>query len=345
MERLTVAAIAELVGGTVRGDSEREITGVASLDRASPGELSFIARARYLSYLHDTRAGAVLVTGEWVKDLPETSAGIVVKDPQSAMQQVLTCFYKPAPATPGIHPTAIVPASVKVGDGVSIAPYVVLGEDAEIGDRVVIGSHSVIGSRCTIGNDVVIHPHVTVYDEVILGDRVILHSGVRVGKEGFGYVWKDGGHRKVPQVGGCVIESDVEIGGNSSIDRGSVGDTVVKAGAKIDSLVHLGHNVQLGRHSITVAQVGVAGSTVVGDGVVLGGQAGLGGHLQIGAGARVGGQAGVTGDIAPGVTVSGYPARPHREALRAQAAFFRLPEFIRRLKRLESAIFGESAED
>ncbi len=345
MRRLTAAAVAELVDGEVRGSPDATISSVASLERATSEALSFVARARYLPYLHTTRAGVVLVQEEWVRELPEGCTGVVVKDPHDAMQRVLARLHEPPERTPGIHPTAIVPESVVLGEAVAIGPYAVLGEGITIGDRVSIGAHAVIGAGCSIGNDVVIHPHATLYDGVFLGDRVVLHSGVRIGKEGFGYVWRDGGHRRVPHVGGCVIESDVEIGANSSVDRGSVGDTVIGAGAKIDSLVHVGHNVHLGRQAIAAALVGIAGSTSIGEGTVLGGQAGVGGHLQIGDRARIAARAGVIGDVPAGATYSGYPARPHRDALRAQAAAFRFPELLRRLKRLESSVLGEASED
>jgi UDP-3-O-[3-hydroxymyristoyl] glucosamine N-acyltransferase len=175
-------------------------------------------------------------------------------------------------------------------------------------------------------------------------DRVIVHSGVRLGTDGFGYVWKDDAHEKVPQIGGCVIEADVEIGANSTIDRGSIGDTTVGAGSKLDNLVHVGHNVRIGRKVLVAGQVGIAGSATLGDGSIFGGQVGVGGHIAVGAGARIGAQAGVIGDVPPGETYSGYPARPHREALRAQAGMFRLAGLIRRLKRLEAKVFGSGGD-
>ena len=197
-----------------------------------------------------------------------------------------------------------------------------------------IGAHGVVGARCEVGADAVLHPHVTLYDGVTVGARSIVHSGARLGSDGFGFVPEGGGLRKVPQVGGCVVGEDVEIGANTTIDRGSIGDTVVGPGTKIDNLVQIGHNCRIGRSVIIVSQVGISGSTKVGDGAVLGGQAGVQGHIEIGAGAKVGGQAGVTASVPAGVTVSGYPARPHREALRAQAALFKLADFMKRVERL-----------
>lgn len=345
MQTLTAQEIANLVGGEVEGEVDRKVRHVAPLETADPEALSFIASARYLPYLQATRAGVVLLPRSWSDSVPDGTTAVVVEEPHHALHEVLTHLYPGDRPEPGVHPTAIIPASARLGREVFVGPYVVLGEEVEIGDRTVIGAHSVIGAGCVIGDDVRIHPRVTLYDGVRLGDRVILHSGVVLGADGFGYVWKDGAHRKVPQVGGCVIGADVEIGANSTIDRGSIGDTVVGEGTKLDNLIMVGHNTRIGRSVIAASQVGVAGSSTIGDGVVLGGQVGIAGHLTIGSGAKVGAQAGVTGNVPENATYSGYPARPHLEAMRAQAGIFRLPELIRRVRRLESRIFGSDAGD
>lgn len=345
MAELSVDEIVRAVEGRLEGDGSAVIQGVAPLQIAGPDQLSFVANARYLGYLQATRAGAVLVTEEHAGSVPGEVARVIVDDPHQALYRMLPLLYPEPRFEPGVHPTAVVDPSASVASDAAIGAYAVIGAGARIGTRVRIGAHVVVGDGAEIGEDSVLHPHVTLYRGVRMGSRCVIHSGTRLGRDGFGYVWSDGGHRKIPQVGGCVLGDDVEIGANCNIDRGSIGDTVIGSGTKLDAMVHLGHNVTVGKHAILVAQVGVSGSTAIGDGAVLGGQVGVGGHLSIGAGARVGAQAGVTAAIPAGETYSGYPARPHREALRAQGALFRLPRLLERVRRLEKAIFGDGEND
>jgi UDP-3-O-[3-hydroxymyristoyl] glucosamine N-acyltransferase len=218
--------------------------------------------------------------------------------------------------------------------GVSIGDYAVIRANASIGDGAVIGPHCVVGGGASVGEAARLWPGVVLYEGAIVGARTFIHSGARIGCDGFGYVFKNGAHQKIQHVGGCIIGDDVEIGANTTIDRGSIDDTVVGNGTKIDNLVHIAHNVRIGEKCLIMAQVGVAGSVIIGDGAILAGQAGISGHLSIGAGARLAAQAGVFGDVPAGETWSGYPARPHREALRASAALFKLAGMIRRLEKL-----------
>lgn len=344
MAELTVAEVARLVGGRVEGDGARTIRAVAPLSEAGPDSLSFVANRRYLRYVDATCAGALLVPEELGLALPDRLACIRVADPHAALATLLPVLY-PAPApVPGVHPTAVLEEGVEIAPDAVVGPYAVVGSAVRIEAGAVVGPHCVVGDGSVVGEGTVLHPQVTLYPGVRLGRRCIVHSGARIGADGFGYAFVDGEHRKVPQVGGVEIEDDVEIGANATIDRGSIGDTRVGGGTKIDNLVHLGHNAQVGPKVIIVAQVGVSGSSEIGGGAVLGGQAGIAGHLTIGAGARVGAQAGVIGDIPAGETVSGYPARPHREAMKAQAGLFRLPQVLRRLRRIEKALFGRSGE-
>lgn len=347
MTELTVGQIAQAVAGEIRGDPGVPISGVGTLESAQPHELSFVANPRYLPYLHDTRAGAVLLPRALSESAPEGVVCVVVEDPHIAMYHALRLLYPAAARRAEIHPTAVVDASAVLAEGVTVGALAVVERGARIGAGTVVGAHAYVGPECEIGEACTIHPHATLNAGVVLGARCVIHSGARIGREGFGFVWLDGGHRRVPQVGGCILGDDVEIGANSTVDRGSIGDTVIGAGTKIDNLVHLGHNVKVGRHVLVIAQVGVSGSTTIGDGAVLAGQAGVGGHLTIGARARIGGQAGVTADVPEGETYSGYPARPHRESLRAQGAVSRLPELIKRVKEIEGTLrkaLGNPAE-
>ncbi|HVF07234.1 MAG TPA: UDP-3-O-(3-hydroxymyristoyl)glucosamine N-acyltransferase, partial [Actinomycetota bacterium] len=239
-----------------------------------------------------------------------------------------------------VHPTAVVGRRVRLGSGVCIEPYAVIGDDVSIGDRTVIGAHCVVGSGTSIGSRSTLHPHVVIYDDSVVGSHVVLHAGVRIGSDGFGYTSVDGERLKMPQVGRAVIEDGTEIGANTTVDRGSLGDTVVGRDVKIDNLVQIAHNVRVGAGTLIAALVGIAGSTRIGRGVWLGGRASTINHLEIGDGARVTFGSTVTRDVDPGETVSGYPARGHREHLRAQASLARLPRLIGRVNRLEAAVGG-----
>ena len=333
---LTAGEVATLVGGALEGDATVVVGTVAPLDRAGPGDLTFLALPAYADRLAGCRASVVLVTPA-LRDTPgEVAARIVVERPPEAMLLVLPRLYVAPPRRPGIEATARLGRGVELGEDVSIGHYVVVGDGARIGDRARLDAHVVIGEGVEVGADAHLFPHVTAYAGTRIGARAVIHAGARLGTDGFGFVFADGAHRKVPHVGRCLIGDDVEIGANTTIDRGSIDDTVIGAGTKLDNLVHVAHNVRVGRLCLVAAQVGIAGSTHIGDGCVFGGQSGVTGHATVGAGARLGARGGAIGDIPAGETWSGFPARPHREALRAQAAANRLPELLRRLERLLS---------
>jgi UDP-3-O-[3-hydroxymyristoyl] glucosamine N-acyltransferase len=333
--------IADLVAGVVEGGDDPDLVGIAPLDRAGPADLSFLAHPRYLRYVDATRAGALLVTTALADRATGVRVRIKVPDVHRALALLVPRLHPEPRRAAGLHPTVVVGAGSVLGEGVTVGAYTVLGDGVVLGDRVRIGPGCVLGDGCVLGEDVVLHPQVTLYAGSRIGARSILHSGVRVGVDGFGYAFVDGAHRKIPQVGGCLIGADVEIGANTTIDRGSIGSTEIGDGVKIDNLVHIAHNVRIGAHSVIVAQVGIAGSTTVGRGVTLAGQVGVTGHVTIGDGATLAAQAGVFGDVPPGGLWSGYPARPHREALRAQAALARLPKLIQRVRRLEARADGD----
>lgn len=331
---LTAAAIATHSGGVLCGDGAVVVTGVAPLDRATACDVAFLAHARYLPQLAGAQPGVLLVTPELSDAAGAVATRVVVRDPHAAILELLPVLYPERPVPQGIHPSAVIAESAVVGADCAIGPGVVVGEAARIGPGVVLGAQCVVGAGVMIGAGCRLHEAVTLYAGTVLGERVRVHAGARLGADGFGYVQMGGAHRKMPHVGRCRIEEDVEIGANTTIDRGSVDDTVVGAGTKIDNLVHIAHNVRIGRRCLIMAQVGIAGSVHVGDGCILAGQVGVSGHVRIGAGARLAAQAGVFGDVPAGATWSGYPARPHMESLRASAALLRLASLVRRLERL-----------
>lgn len=331
---LTARRIAELVGGTLEGDEGAVVHAVAPIERAGAGTATFLASARYAPFLAACEAEILLVTPELAQTPGRVRARVVVGNPQEGMLALLPHLYRARVRRTGVDATARLGPGVQLGAGVEVGPYAVLGAGAVVGDGAVIGSHCHLGDGVAVGADSVLMPHVTLYSGTSLGARVIIHSGARIGSDGFGYVFAQGSHRKIPHVGRCIVEDDVEIGANTTIDRGSIDDTVIGAGTKVDNLVQVAHNVRIGRLCLIMAQVGIAGSVRVGDGCVLAGQVGVSGHHVIGAGARLAAQAGVFGDIPAGETWSGYPARPHREALRAHAALFKLSGMIRQLERL-----------
>jgi UDP-3-O-[3-hydroxymyristoyl] glucosamine N-acyltransferase len=331
---LTAAAIAEVVGGRLIGEGSAGVTGVAPLDRASRRDLSFLGVAKYASMFTTSQAGVVLISPELAETPGQVNARIIVDRPQESLLTLLPRFHRIPPTPPGVHATAVIGTGVQLGKDVAVGPYAVLGDGAQLGAGTIIGPHCVVAAGATLGERCHLYGSVTVYSGSVIGNRVTVHAGARIGSDGFGYVQRDGQHLKIPHVGRCVIEDDVEIGANTTIDRGSIDDTVVGAGTKIDNLVQIAHNVRIGRVCLIMAQVGIAGSVRVEDGAMLLGQVGVSGHHTVGKGARLAAQAGVFGDIPAGETWSGYPARPHKEALRAHAALFKLPSLLRRIERL-----------
>jgi UDP-3-O-[3-hydroxymyristoyl] glucosamine N-acyltransferase len=313
---LTAQAIADLLGGALRGDAGTTVEAMAPLDRAGPRHVSFLASPKYVSVAATSQVGVVLVDPELADAVAHVPSQVVVAKPHDAMLSLLPHLYDVRAPEPGVAATARIGRDVRLGDGVRIDDYAVIGDGVTIGD----GTH--------------IYSHVTLYPGTEIGARCIVHSGARLGCDGFGYVFRDGAHTKIPHVGRCIVGNDVEIGANATLDRGSIDDTVIGDGTKIDNLVHIAHNVRIGRLCLLMAQVGVAGSVHIGDGAILAGQVGVSGHLTVGAGARLAAQAGVFGDIPAGETWSGYPARPHREALRASGALFKLAGMMRKLERL-----------
>jgi UDP-3-O-[3-hydroxymyristoyl] glucosamine N-acyltransferase len=305
--------------------ADRPLQGVAPLQIAGPDQVSFLDNRRYAAELEATRAGAVIVHPEMASRVPAGCVAIVTKEPYVGWARVAELFHPEPPVSPGIHPTACVAGDAVLGEDVEVGAYAVVEARAEIGARVRIGAHAVIGPGVVVGPDCRIGAHATV-SHALLGARVRLFPGVRVGQDGFGFATTAQGFLSVPQLGRVVVEDDVEVGANTTIDRGSAHDTVIGAGSRLDNLVQIGHNVTLGRCCVIVSQAGISGSTVLGDFVQVGGQAGLIGHLRVGDRVRIGAQAGVIGDVEAGAEVVGSPAEPARE-------FFRMYTWLRRTSR------------
>jgi len=331
-----LSQIAEWVGGTVDGDGSIEISGLAKIEEAQAGQLSFISNPKYAKFAQSTRASAILVG----LDFTSSSKPLIrVKDPYFAFLTLTKRFYpEQNRIDKGIHPSAIIGEGSQIGEDVRIGPLVAIGRNCKIGDGVTLYPGVVIGDEVTVDNDSLLYANVSVRERCRIGKRVIIHMGAVIGSDGFGYAFADGRYQKIPQVGIVVIEDDVEIGANAAIDRATLGETVIRRGAKIDNLVQIAHNVEIGEHTAIAAQAGISGSTRIGKYVKLGGQAGLVGHISIGDHAAVGAQGGVTKSVPANVFVSGYPAREHMKAKREEASLKHLPELLKRFKRLEEEV-------
>lgn len=340
--RLSAQQIAELVKGKALNISAQlEITGAEGLAEAGASDISFLGNPKYADMVSQSKAGLVLMP----ESAPDTGRPVIlVKNPQLAFAQILTIIDKERSSllTAGIHPTAVIMPGARIGAGVAIGPHAVIDENAVIGDRTRIGALAYIGNGTMVGADCVIYAHVTLRERVSLGDRVIVHPGTVVGSDGFGFVPSGAGIFKIPQIGTVAIEDDVEIGANVTIDRATTGATRIGKGTKIDNLVQIAHNVQIGACCMIVAQVGISGSTKLGNGVVMAGQCGTAGHLSIGDRAVVAGRAGVTTDIPAGQTYSGFPARPHREELKNQALVKKLPALYEEVKQIKAVTANKS---
>ena len=330
----TLAGLAKRLAGGVVGDGGALITGVAPLDTAGPGEISFLSNRKYLPQARATRATAVLtVPGAEL----EGANLLVVANPYLALAELLEIYHPRTHPAAGISPAAIVGANVRIDNDATVMAGAVIGERCQVGRQAVIMSGAVLCPDVSVGEQTIIHPNVTVYDGCVIGNRVIIHAGTVIGSDGFGFAREGIRHRKIPQVGNVVIEDDVEIGANVAVDRGTFGSTLIGRGTKIDNLVQIAHNVRIGENSLLVAQSGISGSTRLGNGVTFAGQSGAVGHIEIGDGAIVGAKSAVTHDLPAGAFVIGHPAIDARVWKRAAAIFARLPELRRRLMRLEGA--------
>jgi UDP-3-O-[3-hydroxymyristoyl] glucosamine N-acyltransferase len=332
---LTLAEVARLTGGEVVGDARLTVDGLAGLEHARAGQLSFVTGPRHAEAALRSLASAFLVPAG--VDLPGRAL-VRVAQPTLAMATVLAVFHPDTPAPVGVHPTAQVDPTATVAPDATVMAFAVVGAGSVVEAGAVLHPHVYVGPGCRVGAASVLHAHVVLQRDVELGRRVVIHAGTVLGADGFGYAFDGARHRKIPQVGRVVIRDDVEIGANTAVDRATLGETVIEAGTKIDNLVQIGHNTAVGAHAVIVAQAGIAGSCRLGSHVVLAGQAGIADHVTLGDGVQVGAQAGVAYDIERGAQVLGSPAVPVGQARRLFAAQARLPELLRTVRQLEKRV-------
>jgi len=333
--RKTLGEIAKLIGGEVVGDPEILITRLTGIEKAGEGDLIFARDIRYLREAEETGASAVIVPLEIEKS---SKPLIRVKNPDYAFSRLIEMDAPRRKFQKGIHPTAVIGKDVKIGKDVSIGPHAVIGDDTEIGEGTVIYPLVYIGENVKIGKNTLIYSNVSIREETSIGNNVIIHSGTVIGSDGFGFVREEGKYYKVPQIGRVVIEDDVEIGANVTVDRATLGETIIRKGTKIDNLVQIAHNVVIGENCAIVAQVGISGSVEIGNNVTLAGQVGVAGHLTIGENSVVAGKSGVTKSIPPNSYVSGFPAQPHKEELKIKASLQRLPLLLKIVQDLQEKV-------
>ncbi|MCS6860909.1 MAG: UDP-3-O-(3-hydroxymyristoyl)glucosamine N-acyltransferase [Abditibacteriales bacterium] len=340
--RVTLRDIAEQVGGEIYGNPDTYITGVAGLTNIREGDIIFIESEKLLNLALKSPAAAVIAPKHTraLRSADAPKPALLAENPRLTFAKVVETFAVQRPAAAGVHPTAVVGEDVTLGRNVTIGAYAYIGRGCRLGDNVIVHPHAFIGDNVTIGDDSLIFPFACIHHEVVIGKRVIVHSGAVIGSDGFGYV-QDAAtrrHHKIPQIGTVILEDDVEVGANTTIDRATLDATIIGEGTKIDNLVQIGHNCRIGKHCIIVAQVGLCGSTVLEDYVMLMGQVGVQGHITVGEGVWVGGRGVVLSDVPAGAKVSGFPAIPHAENMRVLAASRKLPDLLRTVRHLSKQV-------
>ena len=327
--------LAGLIGGRIAGDPDVEISGVSGIENAKEGDITFLLGDKEITSL----AASALIVKEEIRGL--TTSMLVADNPQFTFARALEVFYVKPYSPSGISDKAVIGSNVKMGDDVSIHPNTYISNNVQLGSRVTVSPGVFLGEGVIVGDDSFLYPNVTIRENVKIGGKVIVHSGAVIGSDGFGYVPEKGKNYKIPQVGGVIIEDEVEIGANVCIDRATVGNTIIGCGTKIDNLAQIAHNVKIGRNCIIVAQVGIGGSVEIGDRVILAGQVGVKDHVKIGSGAIVAAKSGVSGNIPDGQVYSGTPAIPHGISLRAQSLYSKLPEYLKRIRKIEKKLHKE----
>ena len=334
------AQIAQIVNGRVEGDSQVSVSSFGKIEEAGQGQLSFLANPKYEEFLYTTSASIVIINESFELKQPVNATLIRVADAYTAFATLLGKYQEiMQQQLSGIQQPSFIAGSASYGDNVFIGAFAYLGENVKLGKNCKIYPYVFIGNNTTVGDHCIIHPGVKIYHDTQIGNQVIIHAGTVIGSDGFGFAPQaDGSFKKVPQIGNVVIGDQVEIGANATIDRATIGSTLIKSGAKLDNLIQVAHNVEVGHSTVIAAQAGISGSTKIGNGVMIGGQAGIVGHIQLGDGAKVNAQSGVSKSIEAGKAVTGSPAYDYTAALRSQAAARKLPELEKRVKELEALV-------
>jgi len=336
----TAAQIALMIQGKVEGDPESSVGSFGKIEEAKNGQLTFFANPKYEEYLYKTNASVVIINEAFVLKQAVTATLIRVSDAYSAFATLLSKYQEIiTQQLSGIQQPSYVAKTAVVGENVFIGAFAYIGEKSKIGNNTKIFPGAFIGDNVIIGNDCIIHPGVKVYHDCVLGNQVIIHGGTIIGSDGFGFAPQpDGSFKKIPQIGNVIIEDRVEIGSNTTIDRATMGSTIIHSGAKLDNLIQIAHNVEIGHSTVIAAQAGISGSSKIGNGVMIGGQAGIVGHIQLGDGSKVNAQSGVSKSVEPGKAVTGSPAYDYTSALRSQAVSRKLPDLEKRIKELEALV-------
>src|SRR6056297_994549 len=339
MMEFTAAQIAEALQGKVEGDENVKVNNVAPIEQGKPGTLSFLSNPKYTEYIYGTEASIVIVNEDFKPEKPVKAALIKVPDAYQAFATLLSMYDQAKPVPEGIDSMSKIDDTAKVGEKVFVDTFAVIGKNAKIGDRVQIHAQAYVGNNVTIGAGTIIYPGVKIYHDCVIGKQVTIHAGAVIGSDGFGFAPKKGeNYQKIPQIGNVIIEDYVEIGANTCIDRATMGSTIIREGVKLDNLIQIAHNVEVGQHTVMASQVGVSGSTKIGKDCMFGGQVGFAGHLEIGDNVKIGAQAGVSGNVKPNETLLGSPAINYLKERKAMAVYRNLPEMWRRLNEIEKKI-------
>lgn len=336
--KVTVEKIAEILGGSVEGNPQTFINGLAKIEEADSNDISFLANPRYTPYVYSTRAGAVLVSRDFKPEKPVSTTLIRVDNPYAAFTELLEMYNGTTPVKTGIEPHAFIHPSAQIGKNVYIGSFAYIDEKAVIEDNAKIFPHVYVGSEVRIGENTVLYPNVTVYHQCQIGNNCVIHAGTVIGSDGFGFASDNGARRKVPQIGNVIIGNNVEIGANTTIDRATLGHTIIHDGVKLDNQIQIAHNVEIGENTVIAAKTGISGSTKVGKNCSIGGQVGMAGHLRIGNNVQVGAQSGITRNVKDGEVLIGSPALPAANFRKSSVLFKNLAELYDEVKKLKAEI-------